>query len=166
MKSQSFTAGTIGFATGVVAAFFYARKVKRIPNTRMTPDELSSLKSTGGAGSSGEAGIEEITVFGNPSAPDHYVQLLKVPANTKVAAHHHAGNRVGTVLSGTWHFGYGPKYDEQGLRTLPTGSMYTEPDGVAHFARTGDSAVVVQLSGFGPTNTVYVNPADDPTKKH
>ena len=49
--------------------------------------------------------------------------------------------------------------------TLPVGSVYTEPSGGAHFAMTGDEAVTVLLTGFGPTDTVYENPADDPTAK-
>jgi hypothetical protein len=30
---------------------------------------------------------------------------------------------------------------------------------------TGDEAVTVLLTGYGPTVTVYENPADDPTAK-
>jgi hypothetical protein len=31
-----------------------------------------------------------------------------------------------------------------------------------HFARTDAEAVLVQISGFGPTDTRYFNPADTP----
>jgi hypothetical protein len=31
---------------------------------------------------------------------------------------------------------------------------------------TGDEAVTVLITGTGPTNTIYENPADDPTKMH
>jgi hypothetical protein len=30
---------------------------------------------------------------------------------------------------------------------------------------TGDESVVVLITGTGPTDTVYENPADDPTQK-
>jgi hypothetical protein len=30
---------------------------------------------------------------------------------------------------------------------------------------TGDEAVTVLITGWGPTDTIYENPADDPTKK-
>ena len=83
-----------------------------------------------------------------------------------IPAHHHAGDRAGTVLSGTWHFGYGKTFDAGKLKTLPVGSVYTEPAGLAHFAQTGDEAVTVLITGFGPTDTVYENPADDPKAKH
>lgn len=77
----------------------------------------------------------------------------------------YAGDRIGTVLSGTWHFGYDTKFDASALKTLPAGSVYTEPAKGAHFAQTGDEAVVVLITGFGSTDTVYENPADDPRAK-
>ena len=39
------------------------------------------------------------------------------------------------------------------------------PGGVAHFALTKAEPVVVDITGFGPTNTVYVNAANDPSNK-
>src|SRR6185295_17280264 len=44
-------------------------------------------------------------------------------------------------------------------RPLPPGSVYSEPGGGNHFARTGGEAVLVELSGVGPTDTRYVEPA-------
>jgi hypothetical protein len=66
------------------------------------------------------------------------------------------------VLSGTWHFGYGAKFDKASLKTLPVGSVYTEPSNAPHFAMTGSEPVVVLITGTGPTDTVYENPADEP----
>jgi quercetin dioxygenase-like cupin family protein len=91
--------------------------------------------------------------------------LLKVGANAQIAGHHHAGDRVGTVLKGTWHFGYGTQFDKAKLKTLPVGSVYTEPSNEPHFAMTGNEPVIVLITGTGPTDTVYENPADDPTRK-
>jgi hypothetical protein len=68
------------------------------------------------------------------------------------------------VLQGTWHFGYGTPFDKAKLKTLAAGSVYTEPSGRPHFAMTGDEPVVVLITGTGPTDTVYENPADDPTR--
>jgi hypothetical protein len=68
------------------------------------------------------------------------------------------------VLKGTWYFGYGQKFDEKALKALPPGSSYTEPPNTAHFARTREE-VVLEIVGYGPSSTNYVNPADDPTKK-
>lgn len=127
-----------------------------------TPEELSAAPATGGAGGSGNPKVQVVTLLGNPSEPGPYSQLLRVAPRAAIAAHHHAGDRVGTVLSGTWHFGYGGKFDASKLKTLPAGSVYTEPADSAHFAQTGDEAVTVLITGFGPTSTVYENPANKP----
>jgi quercetin dioxygenase-like cupin family protein len=135
-------------------------------NFAKTPDELSAISPTGGAGGSGNAKVQVVTILGNPSEPGPYSQLLRVAPHASIPAHHHAGDRIGTVLSGTWHFGYGTQFDASKLRTLPKGSVYTEPANGAHFAQTGDEAVTVLITGFGPTDTVYENSADDPAAKH
>jgi hypothetical protein len=51
----------------------------------------------------------------------------------------------------------GTRFDENELRALPPGGFYTEPAREPHFARTGRSRVVVQVSGFGPTGTRHVD---------
>lgn len=131
-----------------------------------TPGELAAIAPTGGAGGSGNAKVQVVTLLGNPSQPGPYSQLLRVAPHASIPAHHHAGDRAATVLSGTWHFGYGPKFDAGKLKTLPAGSVYTEPANAAHFAQTGDEAVTVLITGVGPTDTVYENPADAPKDTH
>jgi pimeloyl-ACP methyl ester carboxylesterase len=79
-----------------------------------------------------------------------------------ISAHSHRDDRMAAVVSGTWQFGYGNRFDEAALKSLPAGSVYAEPGGMNHFARTGGEPVMVEISGFGPTDTRYVNPADAP----
>ena len=123
---------------------------------RLTPAEIEALVNTGpGAGTSGIAGIRTTTLFGNPTKSGLYTIQLTVPANTRIEAHSHPDDRVATVISGTWYFGYGDRNEESALKALPAGSFYTEPAGQLHFARTGKTAAVVQISGFGPTGTTY-----------
>lgn len=130
-----------------------------------TPGELAAIPATGGAGGSGNAKVQVVTLLGDPSRPGPYSQLLRVAPHASIPAHHHAGDRAATVLSGTWHFGYGNTFDASRLKTLPPGSVYTEPADSAHFAQTGDEAVTVLITGFGPTDTVYENPADEPNAR-
>jgi len=136
----------------------------QLPDYAKTPSELSAVAPTGGAGGSGNDKVQVVTILGDASKPGPYAQLLKVGANAQIAAHHHAGDRVGTVLEGTWHFGYGTQFDRAKLKTLPAGSVYTEPAKAPHFAMTGSEPVVVLITGTGPTDTVYENPEDDPTR--
>jgi quercetin dioxygenase-like cupin family protein len=144
------------------AAFAQSAPAPQLPEYSRTPAELAAISPTGGAGGSGSPKVQVVNILGDPSKPGPYSQLLKVAPHASIAAHHHAGDRVGTVLKGTWRFGYGSEFDQARLRTLPAGSVYTEPSGGAHFAMTGDEAVVVLITGNGPTDTVYENPADDP----
>jgi quercetin dioxygenase-like cupin family protein len=127
------------------------------PGIRMTPAEINTVVPTGaGAGTSGVNGIQTRVLKGDPTKPGLYTIQLTIPANTKIKAHTHPDDRIATVISGTWYIGYGSGFDEKNLKALTAGSFYTEPPGVAHFARTGDNTVSVQITGFGPTGTTYV----------
>ncbi|HRH43588.1 MAG TPA: cupin domain-containing protein [Pyrinomonadaceae bacterium] len=124
---------------------------------RLTPKEIKDLATTESkAGTSGVSGIQTRVLKGNPSQTGLYTIELIVPANTKIEAHTHPDDRVSTVISGTWYFGYGSHFDEKQIKALPSGSFYTEPPNVAHFARTGKEPVVIQITGYGPTGTEYI----------
>lgn len=133
---------------------------------RLTPAEIATLPAGGaGAGTSGLPGITTVTLSGDPMKAGPYTQLIKVPPHTTIAAHSHRDDRSASVISGTWYFGYGPTADFSNVKALPPGSFYTEPGGQPHFARTTDEAVVVYITGYGPTSTVYVDPANNPQTK-
>lgn len=126
----------------------------------MTPAEIA----VGGAGEEGSGGAgsaagQRRVLFGDPTKAEYYSILLFVPAHTTIQAHSHRDNRMATVVSGEWHFGYGNEFHAAGLKTLPPGSVYSEPGGVNHFAQTGGEAVIVQISGFGPTDTKFFDAA-------
>jgi pimeloyl-ACP methyl ester carboxylesterase len=134
-----------------------------LPQMRLTPDEVRA-NQTGSdqVGSSFLAGVSTKVLAGDPSKPGFYTIILSVPANTTIPAHSHRDDRMATVVSGTWQFGYGDRFDENALKRLPPGSVYSEPGGGNHFARTGGEPVLVQITGIGPTDTRYVNPSDAP----
>jgi pimeloyl-ACP methyl ester carboxylesterase len=133
---------------------------------RLAPAEFKfPSQGNPGTGSSGVGGIETVVLKGDPNQPGVYTIMLRVPAHTEIAAHAHRDDRVATVISGTWHIGYGQKFDEAKLKALPPGGFYTEPPGKAHFASTGADAVVVQITGFGPSSTDYIDPAQDPRQR-
>src|SRR4051812_5239494 len=130
---------------------------------RLTPDEVRANQTgTNQIGSSFLAGVSTKVLVGDPSKPGFYTIILSVPANTTIQAHSHRDDRIATVVSGTWQFGYGDRFDENALKRLPPGSVYSEPGGGNHFARTGADPVLVQISGIGPTDTRYVNRSDAP----
>ena len=138
-----------------------------IPQMRMTPPAIDSgHQGDSQIGSSKLAGVHTKILAGNPASTGFYSILLFVPAHTTIQAHSHRDDRMATVVSGNWQFGYGTNFDESALKPLPVGSVYSEPGGVNHFARTADTSVVVHISGYGPTDTRYFNPADDPEASH
>jgi quercetin dioxygenase-like cupin family protein len=163
---------TVGFRYGVAAAVLLAAAVTTVaaqarlngPGTVKLEDIPWPSASAGGTGTSGVSGIETVVLKGDPTKPGLYVLALRAPANMTIQAHSHKDDRVATVLKGTWYFGYGEKFDEKALKALPPGSSYTEPPNTAHFARTREQ-VVIEIVGYGPSSTTYVNAADDPAKK-
>jgi quercetin dioxygenase-like cupin family protein len=141
-----------------------------LPEMRMTPAEIVSREvlqeETAGdtTGTSGVMGVHSTVIAGDPSKPGYYAILLFVPRNTTIEAHSHPDDRIATVVSGIWRFGYGKKFDPKALVELPSGSVYTEPAGRDHFAQSGNDHVVVQISGMGPSGTRYADPSKDPSR--
>ena len=132
---------------------------------RLPPAEVNwPAPTAGGAGTSGVSGIQTVVLKGDPSKPGLYTMLLRVGPNIRIEAHAHADDRVATVLSGTWYFGYGTQFNEAALKALPPGSVYTEPPTANHFAMTRGEGVVVQITGTGPSSTTYVDPVNDPAR--
>lgn len=133
------------------------------PQIRLSPEQYEfPAKGNPGTGSSGVEDIRTIVLKGDPNRPGVYTIMLRVPPHTRIAAHSHRDDRVATVVSGTWKIGYGDEFDETKLKLLPPGSYYTEPPGETHFAETGDQAVEVQITGYGPSSTEYVDRHKDP----
>ena len=123
---------------------------------RKPPAEFDfSTAASAGAGTSGIAAIQTIVLKGDPTKAGLYTIMLRIPANTRIAAHTHPDDRIGMVISGTSYFGYGKVFDANALKALPPGSFYTEPPSDPHFAETRDTPVVLQITGYGPTGTTY-----------
>ena len=128
------------------------------PEIRLTPADADSLPShEAGAGTSGVTGIRTTVVAGDPTASGPYTIRLIVPSSTRIQAHTHRDDRYAVVAAGTWYFGYGSTADSSLEKALPPGSFYTEPAGVAHFAETRSEPVTVYITGYGPTDTHYLN---------
>jgi hypothetical protein len=133
---------------------------------RMTKDEIIDSKAPEqkAPGSSNLPAVQVIVLFGDPSKTGLYTIIIKVAANTKIPAHLHPDQRIATVISGDWYFGYGNQFSVDSLKKLPAGSIYSEVAGQNHFAMTR-GPVVVEITGYGPSGVTYANPADDPQTK-
>jgi pimeloyl-ACP methyl ester carboxylesterase len=136
--------------------------VRAADERRVTPGEFKFPSGAAGTGTSGVAGIQTVVLKGDPDRAGLYTIMLRIPANTRIAAHVHQDDRVATVISGTWYIGYGDSFNKVELKALPPGSFYTEPSNRTHFAETRDEPVIVQISGVGPSSTRYIDSASDP----
>lgn len=152
--------GTLIIGLTLLASPAFAQTTGQL---RLTPAEITALATTGAkAGTSGVTGLQTRVLSGDPSKPGLYTIELRVPANTRIQAHTHKDARTATVISGTWYFGYGEVAGDALVKALPPGSFYAEPKDAPHFALTRDAPAVVQITGWGPTDTVYVDPAKAP----
>jgi hypothetical protein len=156
------TAVSMIFALAVATAALAGSQEEQ---RRLTPSDIAVIaKSGAGAGTSGVSGIQTTVLSGDPTAAGPYTIALRVPAHTKIAAHTHRDDRAAVVISGVWFFGYGSSADATEVKALEPGSFYTEPADAPHFAMTRDEPVTVYITGFGPTDTHYIDAAADPRR--
>ncbi len=129
----------------------------RLAPASLTLDQTEVMSRAGaGTGTSGVSGIQTVLLYGDPAKPGPYALEIRVPPNTRIAAHSHRDDRFATVISGAWYFGYGATADGAAVKPLGAGALYTEPAGAPHFAFTRDAPAVVRLTGVGPTDTAFV----------
>jgi hypothetical protein len=109
-------------------------------------------------------GAEVAILSGDPSKDGKpFVLRLKVPSGYKVMPHYHPKAEHLTVISGTFFFGMGDKFDMKAGHAYGVGSYLNAPAEMHHYAWAKGSTVV-QVHGIGPFAITYVNPADDPRK--
>ncbi|MCX7875150.1 MAG: cupin domain-containing protein [Melioribacteraceae bacterium] len=101
--------------------------------------------------------IETFNLLGNPNENDFYVQMVKIPANTKLLPHFHPDNRTVYVIDGEFFYCYEKKYDEAKAKKIIKGSFFTEPSNQPHFAFTKESHVILYVTGFGPSKTTFID---------
>jgi quercetin dioxygenase-like cupin family protein len=109
----------------------------------------------------------QVTILvGDPTKTGEIVvQRLKLPPNYHVPPHIHPFTEYGTVISGSFGAGVGKTFERTG-ELLKPGSFWMHPAQHPHYGWTGDEGAIVQIHFIGPGGIEYVNPADDPRKRH
>lgn len=115
------------------------------------PSELTFAKM--------ENGTFQAIVLGDPTKPGPYATRAKLPAGLRIRPHVHPDTRIVYVISGTLYFGYGDRFDETKMITLPAGTVFTEPENEPHFTWAKDGDVLVHATGVGPTATRWLEPS-------
>jgi hypothetical protein len=108
-------------------------------------------------------GAQLAVLHGDPSKKGPFTMRLKVPEGYKIAPHWHSNDEELTVISGTLLLAMGDKAGEN-AHTLTAGAYHFLPAKMHHSAST-KGETVVQVTGNGPFDIHYLNPADDPSKK-
>jgi quercetin dioxygenase-like cupin family protein len=94
-------------------------------------------------------------LLGHPdSAGRPFVMRIRELPGTIVPPHTHPVDEHITVVSGTWYFGTGERFDSTALRELSTGAYAFAPAGTTMFAYSPEGAVV-QVHGTGPFHITW-----------
>ncbi|OHC71408.1 MAG: cupin [Pseudomonadales bacterium RIFCSPLOWO2_02_FULL_63_210] len=101
-------------------------------------------------------------IEGDLKTAEPFTFRLKVPANSNIGVHTHPVTERVTVISGTFYFASGDKFDAAQAKTYQPGDTLIIPAGMPMFAATKDQEAVLQLHGTGPWGITYSDPADDP----
>ena len=105
-------------------------------------------------------------VVGQPSEPGPYVIRVKVPAGVKLMPHKHPEDRIYTVMSGVFYIGLGERFDGDGVKAYPPGSVIVLPGDTWHFHWAKSGEYVTQVTAIGPLGLEYLDAHDDPREQH
>ncbi len=106
----------------------------------------------------GIEGIRVMVVEGDLRKAGPYVLRVKFSPGVMSMPHHHPEDRLVAVLKGTWYTGTGPTFEPWNTDPLPQGSYMKHPAGEAHYDGAKDEEVILQISGMGPSGTIFENP--------
>jgi hypothetical protein len=103
-------------------------------------------------------------LYGDPSKDGTFSIRAKLPAGYMVPPHFHSKDENLTVLSGALYIGMSDAVDKKTAHALKAGGFHHLPGKAHHYAFT-KAPTVLQISGDGPFDINYLNPADDPRNK-
>lgn len=106
-------------------------------------------------------GAKFAVLEGDPSKEGFFTMRIRMPDGYRIPPHTHPKVEHITVISGTFNFGMGEKFDQAATRPMPAGTFGYWPAGMKHFVWV-KGETIVQLHGIGPWKIEYLNPRDDP----
>jgi len=110
-------------------------------------------------------GAKIAVLEGDLKAAEPFTFRLKVPPNSKIGVHTHPTFERVTVISGTFFFATGDKFDSAKAKAYKPGDTFMVPPGMPMYAYTKEGEAIVQIHGTGPWGISYLNPEDAPGKK-
>jgi hypothetical protein len=159
-------------ALGIVAvAVFSGPSAKTNKRAGLTPPDIQNLLAVYGAdavtvernardfrlpdqidwksrpGSASQAAV----VFGDPTKPGLYLQLLRRGPDDWSQPHSHPNDRFITVLKGTFLIGTGAKFDRDNTVAIGPGGIVRDIAHQMHYDGTGPEGATIEIIGMGPT---------------
>jgi quercetin dioxygenase-like cupin family protein len=110
------------------------------------------------------AGARMAVVSGDPSKPGPFVVELALPDGYQIKPHFHPTAEVVEVIHGTFLYAMGDTLDAAKTKPMKVGDKGSIPANMHHYA-IAQGATIVSVTSTGPFALIYVNPADDPSKK-
>jgi len=110
-------------------------------------------------------GAKIAVIEGDLKAATPFTFRLKLPPNLKIGVHTHPTFERVTILSGTFYFATGDKFDSAKAKEYKPGDAFMVPPGMAMYAYTKKGEAIVQIHGTGPWGISFNDPKDDPSKK-
>jgi quercetin dioxygenase-like cupin family protein len=108
-------------------------------------------------------GARIAVLHGDPTKPGPYTARLKAPSGYKIPAHWHTQDEQLTVVQGTLMLRMGESMQSE-PHALAAGDFHFLPGGMRHSAEA-KGETIVQITGWGPFDIHYVNPADNPVQR-
>ena len=105
-------------------------------------------------------GVQNAAGVGDPTKKELYTSFGKIEEGVKFPAHTHPDARITTVLSGTMHYGIGERFDRTRFEPYPAGSVIYTPPGTPHIMWAKSGEIVVQETGYGPTDIEFASDAE------
>jgi hypothetical protein len=109
-----------------------------------TPDQIEWKDRPGST-------TKTANVFGDPTKPGLYVQLLKRGPDDWSQPHSHPNERIINVLAGTFKIGTGAKFDKENTVSLGPGSVVRDIANQMHYDGTGPEGATIEIIGVGPS---------------
>lgn len=110
-------------------------------------------------------GVKIAVIEGDLKAAGPITFRIKVPRKFKVPVHTHPVLEHFTVISGTFYFATGDKFDPAKAKAYPVGGFAAIPTGVPMFGYTKDKEAILQIHAIGPWGIDYMKQEEAPAKK-
>jgi quercetin dioxygenase-like cupin family protein len=165
MHSRSWKRSSLaaGFLVAVAVAA-QAQGTSKAPSPTAAAQAAAPKLTWGPAPAVFAPGAKMAVVSGNPGSTGQYVVQLQMPANYKIAPHFHPTDEHVKVVSGNFMVGMGDTVDAAKMKSMHAGDTITAPAQMHHYASV-KGKTIVEVSGTGPFQLTYVNPADMPKAK-